>query len=646
MGGSILPIRAKLILLMSVALVGSVGAIFAVGASIFVEDKGSYILDFNYNQVRAAAGAVDDQIQRAVMFMRLVQTHQERGDNARIDRVFAEAAKGIGLKRVLAASTAGKETHLKPTLMLGDDGTLQYSLNRLGWDRIRMQSEPVLIGRFSADELAVGVWAKNPAGGGTAYVGFLKPNLNLAEEGDFQVFLVDGFGEPLYARSHDYEGKRERAITKLLKKLSGDPVTSGVRKWSSKGDDFLVAYHRLEFKELIVVGLISEKLAYSALTGLFFRSAAMGIGVILVMIGLTLGLVKKMTEGLRQMAAVTEKVAQGVFSFRVDTRSLGQDEIGALASSFNVMADRIDQLMFEVESKIENKHDQEAVTAVQSYLFPNEGLQLPNINIAGASIPAKQCGGDWWHYEKIGDYVLLMVGKVEGKGLSAAMTMAAAHGAVATFVATTKMLPKGPPFFKLLVSHMNSAVYVASKGKTKMPCFIGMFDTFSGQLMMVNCGHSLPYVHRIEFGGRPQLDEERYFKLAKAKHPQLGVSEEMSKLEPESIQLKAGDLVFLHTQGLMKESGPRGNTIGQKQVFSFLAQLYDHYETQSQKICEAFFEKSTEYLGVSGAPTGAASSGEEDGLEFVPSDDLTAVVVAIPKKAYFMQREETPSAAA
>lgn len=629
-----IPLRVKLIALLTLALVASSGTILGIGVSIFTDDKGSYILDFNYNQVRAAANAVESQVEKAVLMMRLSHALHMRREDAQIKPLYEEANRSIKLKRYLV-SDVDSDGQFNAALTLGDDGTLVHAFEQQGWDRFKLAADPVLVGRSPTGELAVAILGKTPARGGepektTAYLGLLEPDLNLEEAtGDFEIFLIDSFGEPLFSKTRGFDSKEKTPLAKMLKSVADDTLASGVRKWGSGVQDYLVGYHRLGFKELTVVGLISEKAAFAAISGIFFRSATLGFGILLIVIGFVLAFVQRMTDGLRQMAAVTEKVAQGSFAFRVDNSSMGNDEIGALATSFNSMADKIDQLMSEVEARVESKHDKEAVSAVQGYLFPEKPFEHANLNVWGSSLPAQQCGGDWWHYEKVGDYVIVMVGHVEGKGLSAAMAMSAVRGAVATFMATTTMLPKGPPFFKLLINHLNAAVYASSRGKVKMSCFFTMIDTWSGKLQAVNCGHVPPYLHRLEFGGRPDNDADRFSTFPKLRFPPLGESAEIS-VDAETVQLKPGDVIFWYTPALYRTRNAQGENIKTAQAFNIYARACDEFETAAARISAGVLAKAGEFLGE---------------VATDPPDDITAVVAGIPKKAYFMERDGEKAAA-
>lgn len=615
------PLRIKLVVLIAVALAASLGSILAVGVAIMMDDKGSYIMDYNLTQVQAAANSVENQIQKVLLMTRLLHVKVQNSDQAGVRELYKESTQSLGVKKLLTLSVSSKG--LFKTLMAfgDDDGGLAHSLDQLGWDSLRFLNDHVLIGRAPSGDLTVGSLVRGPQGG-TAYVAVLTPQLNLPDgSSDFQIYLVDSVGDPLYSNGLSQQRIPKAHLAELLKSILDQNVTSGARKWSSGADDYLASYNRLGFKELTVIGLISESTAYAAVRALFLRSIALGLSVLLISVGLTLIFVKRLTEGLRAMAVITEKVVQGDFAFRVDTRGMKNDEIGALATSFNLMASKIDELMTEAANRVEIRHDKETVTAVQSNLFPEKPLIEKNITFSGSSCFSPQCGGDWWHYDRIGNYAIMIVGKVEGKGLSAAMLTAAAHAAASSFSSTTKMILTQAPNLRFLVSHLNTAIFEASKGKQKMSCFISCMDIESGKLQMINAGLGVPYLHRLDFGGRPADVADRFEPLPIRSIDPLG-SRDYVKVDPETFQLKAGDMIFWYTNGLLKTFNLKGELLGMKKIYELMAALYDNFDAQADKISIGMMEKAVEFFGE---------------VAQAPPDDITVVVAAVPKKAYFME---------
>ena len=85
---------------------------------------------------------------------------------------------------------------------------------------------------------------------------------------------------------------------------------------------------------------------------LFSNSAVL---VIVFMLGLVIALFisKKITGPIIELSTITQKIAEGDFSHKVDTRS--KDEIGILASSFNEMAEELKKSRDNLEANLKER---------------------------------------------------------------------------------------------------------------------------------------------------------------------------------------------------------------------------------------------------------------------------------------------------
>ena len=103
-----------------------------------------------------------------------------------------------------------------------------------------------------------------------------------------------------------------------------------------------------------------------------------------------------------------------------------------------------------------------------------------------------------WYYEVLRDLAVLFVGKVEGKGVSAAVFTGAIRGALSMACQTSKSMTIETPNLKSIVAHVNSVIYGITSGKQKLTCFIALMDLRTGRIEMVNAGHPVPYLLRAK----------------------------------------------------------------------------------------------------------------------------------------------------
>ena len=85
------------------------------------------------------------------------------------------------------------------------------------------------------------------------------------------------------------------------------------------------------------------------------------------------------------------------------------------------------------EQKDKQRLENELVIAqeVQAQLFPQESVQLASLEVHGFFRPARTVSGDYYDFFTLdSDRLILAVGDISGKGISAALLMATIHSAV------------------------------------------------------------------------------------------------------------------------------------------------------------------------------------------------------------------------
>lgn len=620
---NLIPLRVKIIGIVAVSLIASLGSIFVVSSALIVEDKTTYVLDYSLVQVRSAARAIDSQVEETIMGLRLLDT-EERQEQAAKERA-EQLKQNQGLRRLLVLAVSADGSLKQERVWNDPSGTAPQILDQLGWTTPRFRREKQIVARATDGSLAIAVHIPpQPGRQERVYIGWLRPDPGIPEgEATVDLHVIDTAGEVLFSSVRNDSRLPASKIRTLARPVLGGTFESGVQSWSYRSTDFVVGYQRLRNDELWVFSVVPRDIAFAAVRGLLIRTLALGLCVFCISIGLTLITVKQVTEGLRQMAAVVGRMNQGAFQYRVDIRGMGNDEIGLLASSFNAMADRINELMSEAARKVERKHEKQVIDVVHNHILPEKPFDHSNIQLAGATLSAKECGGDWWNYVRIGDYLVWVMGKVEGRGLAPAVISAAAHGAFTTYAETTRMTTGKIPDLNLLLQQINRAIFEAGRGKAQAGCLLCCFNTISGRLEMMNLSHTPPLLHRIGFGGRPKNDAERFSAMEVERFAPVGRGKDI-QVKSQFFQLKAEDLIIFNSRGVT-------DNVMDASIYSGIATLFDDFGLQAGKIapgmtkhCAGLFKlKEGEY----------------------PPDDVTTVVVAVPKKAFFMQveEEETPA---
>ncbi len=180
--------------------------------------------------------------------------------------------------------------------------------------------------------------------------------------------------------------------------------------------------------------------------------------------------------------------------------------------------------------------DMEAARTVQRLLIPSQAPETPGFTIESVYIPAQEVGGDFFHVATAPDgSVLLVVGDVSGKGLSAAMSVSVIIGAL-------RSNPTRDP--SQVLTQLNQAIYGFISGF--VTCCVALL-TAEGQLILANAGHLSPYRNGAELilsGSLP-----------------LGVASDVLYTS-ERFSLEPGDHLTFVTDGVVESTGHKGELFG------------------------------------------------------------------------------------
>ena len=156
--------------------------------------------------------------------------------------------------------------------------------------------------------------------------------------------------------------------------------------------------------------------------------------------------------------------------------------------------------------------------------------------------PARQVGGDFYDFYFIDDNRLCFcIGDVAGKGVPAAL-----------FMAMTKTLIKSRSVDDYstasIVTHVNNELKRDNKVAMFVTLVLGILHIRTGELLYTNAGHNYPYLKRSDSSMET---------LAQTHGPIVGAVQGLTYTE-EKIILKAGDIIFLYTDGITEAMDQEG----------------------------------------------------------------------------------------
>jgi PAS domain S-box-containing protein len=212
------------------------------------------------------------------------------------------------------------------------------------------------------------------------------------------------------------------------------------------------------------------------------------------------------------------------------------------------------QLFEEVRAK-EKKLEMDFALArdLQSSMLPVEIRDPDGFEIAAAYKPAESLGGDYYDLVWLEDNRLgIAVGDVSGKGVAAAMTMAATRSAL-RFAARIITSPSQ------VLYHVNRRLHRDVKNRTYVSLFYGVLDVGTRQFRWSNGGHFPPLVLRRD-GSVLEL----------SKGGTLIALFDKSRYASGRTRLAPGDVACFYTDGIIEARNATDEEFGKERLVDVL----------------------------------------------------------------------------
>jgi phosphoserine phosphatase RsbU/P len=235
-------------------------------------------------------------------------------------------------------------------------------------------------------------------------------------------------------------------------------------------------------------------------------------------------LTRTVTFAIAQLYEATKHINQGDFSHRIVIRS--QDQVATLAASFNSMTASIQKLIEEQKEKQRLQNELTIAHEVQAQLFPRQISELASLEVHGFCRPARTVSGDYYDFVKLdSNRMIVAVGDVSGKGISAAILMATINSAVRAYCLEGIPLireaalagPRGSGSSIIegveaspgsLLGLLNHQLYASTPAEKYATMFLAIYDGNQRSMTYSNAGHLPPIllgsdgsVRRLEQGG-------------------------------------------------------------------------------------------------------------------------------------------------
>lgn len=408
-----------------------------------------------------------------------------------------------------------------------------------------------------------------------------------------KAFLVDGTGRILASNVDDPRlalSGQDAAMTQAILAAT-QTLPFGTVFGKGKPPQEVGGFYRLSEAPWVLIVIAPGREILSSIIDFRFYYFVFGsifIGVILIIIRLVTG---KTVAAIRGVSDAARTVAEGDYSVSLPVRS--EDEIGDLIRSFNTMVGQL-------KERARMKYSLNLASEVQQNLFPEKGLQVSTLDVAGRSISCDETGGDYFDYlegaEFSEDRIGIAVGDVSDHGIAASLLMTTARALIRSrFMQGGKLADIVTGVNRLLCRD-------TARTSNFMTLFLCLVDGQSKDIRWVRAGHD----PAILYDARKDL-----FSVLDGKGMALGVDETYRYDEFVHKGWYSGDILIIGTDGIWDTENPSGERFGK-------ARLREIVRRGSHETAERILT----------AITDALAAFRQDRVQ---EDDVTLVVVKAKK---------------
>jgi len=309
---------------------------------------------------------------------------------------------------------------------------------------------------------------------------------------------------------------------------------------------------------------------------LLIEGAALIIGV---------RMTRSITGTVDKLYSATERVKTGDFSYRLQIPP--HDQLSALCGAFDGMTASVERLLKESQERMRLQSELDIAREVQSRLFPQAAPKVPGLELYGVCKAARSVSGDYYDFLTLDEHrVALVLGDVSGKGISAALLMAAIQSALrAQFyngVAPDRRLNPSQLSASQVVDRLNRQLYENTPPEKYVTFFFAVYDARTRKLTYTNAGHLPPLLfrgdkmERLEAGGTV-----------------VGLFPHCPYEEGE-VQLQPADVLLAYTDGITEPENIYGEEFGEARVLEVMRGVL---RASPQALAEEVYRSVQEWTG-------------------------------------------------
>lgn len=239
----------------------------------------------------------------------------------------------------------------------------------------------------------------------------------------------------------------------------------------------------------------------------------------------------------------------------------------------------LDHLAAEERQRLES--DLELSQKVQQALLPQQVPDIPGLELAAFSQPARIVGGDYFDFLQFHDSSHgLIIADVVDKGMAASLLMASLQASLRILVAESDSPAK-------VVERLNS-LFIHNIHLTQfVTLFLGRYDHTTRTLRYSNAGHNPPLLYHAPTNG---TTHSHWLQPTGAA---IGLVEEFV-FGDDAVTLTPGDTLLLYTDGVTEARNPEGEEFRPQGLIDFMQQ---HAHLQAPDLMRELRRTLQEFTG-------------------------------------------------
>lgn len=375
-----------------------------------------------------------------------------------------------------------------------------------------------------------------------------------------------------------------------------------------RGVSVLSSYKPLKVQDVhwVIMSEIDEQEAFKDVKEMRDKSILLFLGLLIFIIIISILFARKLTKPIKNLQNSANELSQG--NLDVEIKKESSDEIGDLATSFNIMKnsmkklitdlkdinqnleikvkertkeikmayDELDvyknQLEVKVEEEIKKRQETMAIKErMEGELNIAHDIQMSMIpllfpvftdykefSLFAKIKPAREVGGDFYDFYFIDEnHLCIVIGDVSGKGVPAALFMAVSKTLIKSR-ASDDLSPAS------IVSYVNEEMSIDNPASMFVTLFIGVLDLNTGTLKYTNAGHNPPYI--VKPDGTISVLNQRH-------GPIVGAVDGITYSEGSTV-LNQKDKLLLFTDGVTEAMNVNGELFGEEKLENYLIESH------------------------------------------------------------------------